>query len=225
MVNFQNKKIVAIVPAFNEEKNVGEVLKVLLSSKYFSEVILVDDGSTDKTSAIGEKMGVKVVRLEKNGGKGNAMRKGVESVDAEIIIFFDADLTGLSKNHISLLSEPILSGKAAMCIGLRGRLWNLPKLIVKIDPLLAIGGERAVKKDLFEKISDKLLSGFSVETVLNYYCLKNKLSIEYVPLENLKMVIKEKKWGFVKGFSSRINMIFEIIKIRLTLIFHKNEFI
>ena len=109
-----------------------------------------------------------------------------------------------------------------MCVGIRDRLWSLPKLIVKIDPLLAIGGERAVKRELFEKISDKFLQGFTVETALNYCCSSNKLPVKYVVLKNLKMVTKEKKWGILKRFFVAIKMIFQIIKIRLTI---KNEFI
>jgi polyisoprenyl-phosphate glycosyltransferase len=218
------EKVAAIVPALNEEANVDAVLKVLLRSKDLDEVILVDDGSTDKTAEIGEKLGAKVIKLPKIGGsgKGNAMKQGLEATDAKIIVFFDADLVGLSKEHVFSLVEPMLKENLEMCVGIRGRLWGLPRLIAKIDPLTAIGGERAVKRELFEKIPDKFLQGFAVETALNYYCSAKKLPVKYVILKNLKMTVKEKKWGFAKGFASRIKMIWQIIKIRLTI---KNEFI
>ncbi len=217
MINSVKEKVAAIIPALNEEANIGNVLKVLLSSKYLDEIILVDDGSQDKTAEIGRKLKVKVVKLSENGGKGNAMKQGVKSTDAKIIVFFDADLIGLTKNHIFSLVYPIVKNEADMCVGMRDRLWGLPKLIAKMDPLMAIGGERAVKRDLFEKIPDKFLQGFAVETALNYYCSVKKLPVKYVVLPDLKVVIKEKKWGFAKGFLSRIKMIFEIIKIRLKL--------
>ena len=86
-----------IVPAFNEEKNIEEVLKVLMGSKDLDEVILVDDGSTDKTAKIAEKLGAKVVKLQKNEGKGNAMKQGFKAANASVGIFFDADLIGLTK--------------------------------------------------------------------------------------------------------------------------------
>jgi len=227
MVKLDKQKIAAIVPALNEEANVGRVLKVLLGYKGIEEVILVDDGSTDKTAEIGVKLGVKVVRLSKIGGsgKGNAMKQGVMATDADIVVFFDADLIGLTEEHISALIKPMLDEGIEMCVGLRGRLMGLPQLIAKIDPLMAIGGERAVRRRLFKSIPDKLIGGFMVESALNYYCLAKKLSVKYVVLKNIGMVIKEKKWGLVRGFSSRIKMFCQIIKIRLIIIFNKNEFI
>jgi len=224
MTNLFREKVAAIVPALDEEASVGEVLKVLLSSKILDQVIMVDDGSVDKTAEIGEKLGVEVVKLPKIGGsgKGNAMKQGVKATDAKIIIFFDADLIGLSKEHISLLVEPMFKENIGMCVGIRDRMFGLPKLIAKIDPLLAIGGERVMRKELFEKIPDKFLKEFATETSFNYYCLAKKIPIKYVILEKLGVIIKEKKRGFLKGFASRIQMVCQIIKIRLTI---KNEFI
>ena len=62
MASLLREKVAAIVPALNEEASVGEVLRVLLNSKFIDQVILVDDGSTDKTGEIGEHLGVKVVK-------------------------------------------------------------------------------------------------------------------------------------------------------------------
>lgn len=218
----RSRRISAVVPAFNEEANVGRVLKVLLSSKYLDEVILVDDGSSDKTAEVGEKLGVKVIKLSENKGKGNAMKQGLKATMAEVIVFFDADLIGLTQEHIFSLVSPVLKDEADMCVGIRGRLFNIPKLVAKIDPLLAIGGERAIKKQILENIPDRLVKRFTVEPAINYYCIKNKLKVRYALLPNLSIIIKEKKWGFWKGFISRIKMSWQIIKIRLTI---KNEFI
>lgn len=226
MGKLSNGRVAAIVPALNEEANVGKVLKILLSSKFLDEIILVDDGSIDKTAEIGEKLGVKVVKIVSNIGKGGAMRRGAEFTDAEFtdaefIIFFDADLVGLSLNHICSLVKPVLSGQADMCVGIREKAVDTKNF----GPLMALGGERAMKKDLLEKIPEKIMQGFAVETAINYYCLKKNLKVEYVPLNGLSIVIKEKKWGLVRGFLNRLKMISEIIKIRLILIFYKNEFI
>ena len=227
MINLAKEKVAAIVPALNEELTIEGVLKVLLNSKVLDEIILVDDGSTDRTAEIGGRMGATVIRLPKIGGsgKGNAMKQGLKATDAKIIAFFDADLIGLSERHILSLVGPVLKENIKMCVGIRSRLWGLPKLIVKLDPLMAIGGERAVRRELFEKISDKFMQGFAVEVALDYYCLIKKLPIKYVVLRDLNITIKEKKWGFVRGFLSRVKMVFEIVKIRLIFIFHKNEFI
>ena len=222
MENLIKEKITAIVPALNEETTVGNVLSILLGSKCLDEVILVDDGSSDKTAEIGEKLGVKVVKLPKIGGsgKGNAMRQGAMATNAKIIVFFDADLLGLTTKHVDSLVIPVSSGQVSMCVGIRNRLFGLPKIIARLDPIMAVGGERAIRKELFEKIPDKFMHGFMVESALNYYCKYYKIPVKYAVLENLKIVIKEKKWGFVKGFVSRIKMMFEIFKIRSIFIFY-----
>ncbi|MBU3934466.1 glycosyltransferase family 2 protein [Patescibacteria group bacterium] len=213
-------KLAAIVPALNEGVNIGNVLKVLLASKDLQEVIVVDDGSVDRTAEIARSLGVKVISLPKKGGSGkaNAMKQGIKSTDAEIILFFDADLIGLKQEHITLLIQPILEGRAEMVVGVRGRWLGIPKLFVKIDPLLAIGGERAIKRSVFENLPQEFIKGFMIEIGMNLYCQKKKLPVVYADLENLTMVIKERKWGLLKGFFSRIKMIWEMIKARFILI-------
>ena len=109
-----------------------------------------------------------------------------------------------------------------MCVGIRGRLWGLPRLIAKIDPLNAIGGERAIKRELFENIPEKFLQGFAVEPALNYYCRLKSLPVKHVHLKKLKIIIKEQKWGILNGFISRVKMVWQVIKIRMTI---KNELI
>lgn len=217
-------KVTAIICALNEEKNIGRVLKVLLSSRDIGEVIVVDDGSKDRTSEIALKMRAKVSRLPENRGKGNAMRVGVERATFDTIVFIDADLIGLTVEHISLLVKPILENKAMMSVGLRGRKGGLPKFFVKLDPLLAIGGERAMKRFVFKNIPEKFIQGFAVETALNYYCKKKNFPVKYVELKGLDIITKEKKWGFFKGFSNRIKMICQIIKIRFLILINKKDF-
>lgn len=216
-------KIAAIVSARNEEANIGKVLKVLLKSKELDEVIVSDGNSSDRTREISKSMGAKVL-VSSGKGKGEAMRKGIKSTKAGIIAFFDADLIGLRREHISSLIEPVLKKEAMMSVGLRGRLAGLPKIIAKIDPLLAIGGERAMRRSVFENLPPKFIKGFAVETTLNYYCLRKKLPVRYVELKGLDVIVKEKKWGLVKGFLNRLKMMWQMLKIRFLLLAHRKEF-
>jgi glycosyltransferase involved in cell wall biosynthesis len=213
-----NQKIAAIVPALNEEKNIARVLKILLKSKKLNEIIVVDDGSIDKTAQIAKKMGAKVINLTETKGKGEAMQQGVKSTDAEIILFFDADLISLSLEHISLLLKPILKNETVMTIGLREDRWlKLRKILVKIDPLLIISGQRAIRRFVFEKLSKKFIQGYMVEIALNYCCQEKKLPVKYVKLKGLDIVIKEKKWGLIKGFINRLKMFYQLFKIRILI--------
>jgi len=217
-------KVAAIVPAYNEEKTIGNVLKTLLKSKELNEIIVVSSGSTDKTSEISKSLGIKVVDSSKKVGKGGAMREGVKMTQADIIVFFDADLVGLTTEHISQLIKPILENKAEMVVGIRDRLGETPEFILKIDPVLAFGGERAMKRQVFEKVPLKFSQGFAIETALNYYCKANKIPVIFTKLKGLDMIMKERKFGFVKGFHERIKMQFEMIKTRLLILFNKKEF-
>lgn len=220
-------KVAAIVPALNEEANVGQVLRALLKSKELDEVVVVDGGSRDKTVEISRKMGAKVIKQEEGGGKGVGMKEGVEATEAEIIVFFDADLVGLTPEHVSLLVEPIFKNEAMMSVAVReGGGWRgrVSEFFIKIDSLSAIAGERAMKRSVFEKIPSKFIGGFMIETALNYYCKINRLTVKYVKLKGLNIIIKEKKWGLIRGLLNRLKMIWQLLKIRLLIIWARKEF-
>jgi len=217
-------KVAAIIPAYNEEKTISNVLRTLKLAKELDEIIVVSDGSTDKTAQISKSFGVKVLEGPEREGKGRAMRKGVKSTDAKIIAFFDADLIGLSPEHITQLVQPILKNEAEMVVGIRDRIGETPMFLLKIDPLLAFGGERALKREIFDNLPERFSRGFEIETALNFYCQVNKIPVKYVKLKGLKMIIKEKKYGFLKGFWERLKMEGEMIKIRIFLLIHKKEF-
>lgn len=222
--DFKKSTIAAIVPAYNEEKTIGNVLKTLLTAKEIDEIIVVSDGSIDKTVQISKSFEVKVLEGSERTGKGNAMKKGVKSTGAQIIAFFDADLIGLAPEHILQLVQPILKNEAEMVVGIRDRIGETPLFLLKIDPLLAFGGERALKREIFENLPERFSRGFEIETALNFYCKINKLLVKYVKLKGLKMVVKERKYGFLKGFWERLKMEGEMVKIRISLLFHKKEF-
>ncbi|HUV81198.1 MAG TPA: glycosyltransferase family 2 protein [Patescibacteria group bacterium] len=220
-------KVAAIIPAYNEEKNIAEVLKTLLKSPEIDEIIVVDDGSKDKTTEISEKLGVKVIRSAGNQGKGRAMQEGLKATQAGIIVFFDADLIGLQPVHVSSLVRPVLENKAQMAVGIRERGgWKgkFATFLIKIDSLSAVAGERALKRFIFESLPQSFIEGFAVETGLNYFCLKKKLKVAYVHLKGLDITIKEKKWGFWKGFSNRLKMLWQLLKIRMIILFSRKEF-
>ncbi|NLV86533.1 MAG: glycosyltransferase [Clostridiales bacterium] len=95
----QNKKISLVIPVYNEEKIIGETVKAALSfmEENFSdfELIISDDGSTDKTAQLVKAIHdprLKLVGYEKNRGKGAAVRHGVLSASGDYIVYTDADL-------------------------------------------------------------------------------------------------------------------------------------
>jgi len=122
-----------IIPVFNEEKTVGQIVKAVFNSKISKlkkEVIIVDDGSSDKTfkvlKELNRKYSFKLVTHEKNLGKGAAVRNGIKNSGGEIIIIQDADLE-YDPNDYAKLVEPIIRKKAKVVYGTR--LINYPLIL------------------------------------------------------------------------------------------------
>ena len=153
------------------------------------------------------------------------MREGVKSTKADVILFCDADLIGLSQEHISQLLGPVLRNEAVMSVGIRERrsLRKTVEFLIRINPLSAISGQRAIKRYVFEEVPERLLEGFMVESALNHYCKSNKLPVAYVKLNGVHHVIKEKKWGLKEGFQRRIKLIWQVLKVRFQIIIYAQK--
>lgn len=202
-------KIAAIVPAYNEEKTIGNVVRALCGSGLFSDVIVVSDGSTDKTAAEAARSGAAVYELPTNRGKGQAMRYGVSQTDAQILFFSDADLYRFKKEHIEAVLAPIVSGANAMSVGIRDR-GKFLSWVSMHTPL--IGGERALIRGVFEHIPDNLVKGFMVEIALNAHCARHGLKIARVMMPGVTIRSKMQKVGFWRGFYGYIKMFWQIGK-------------
>lgn len=116
--------LVIIVPAYNEEKVIGKVLKGLKKQKLENlkkEIVVIDDGSLDKTEEIAKKHKVTVLTHPINRGLGGALGTGLEyarSKNADIVITFDAD-DQHEPGDLTKLIKPIINGKADFVIGSR----------------------------------------------------------------------------------------------------------
>lgn len=222
MIIMEKLTAAAIVPAFNEEKTIADVVRVLVGSGMFGEVVVISDGSTDRTAGVARDAGATYVHeMPWKHGKGAAMGHGIVHTDAPVISFFDADLKGLTEEHVRSILETVVTGKRYMNVGLRDRgpFWTT---VAKRLPL--IGGERAMRREIFEAIPEKYMHGFKVESALNYFCRVNGLPYGLVVLPGIKIVRKMQKVGVLKGLCEYVSMGFQIVGAMLQVRLARRKF-
>jgi len=223
-------KLSIIIPAYNEEKTISEIIKKVKIQDVFGmdkEIVVIDDGSTDDTSNILKKIkGIIAIKHDKNKGKGAAIRTGLKKATGGIILIQDADLE-LTPEDYPLLVQPILKGNAKVVFG--SRILGNPDL--KYNPLFYFGGRfvTSVANLLFnihitdEPIGYKVFKSDVIKS-LNLKCerfefcpevtakiAKRKISIVEVPVRYFPRTTKEgKKLGIKDGISA----IWTLIKYR-----------
>jgi glycosyltransferase involved in cell wall biosynthesis len=205
-----NMDIAVVIPAYNEERSIADVIAAVKKADIISKIIVVSDGSSDNTAYIAESMGADVISLERNIGKGGAMKAGFDSCAADVILFLDADLIGLTYHYVLSLLKPIVDNKADMSIGIfkDGRL--ITDMAQKVTPFLS--GQRAVKRSVLEKLHHMDIAKFGIEVALTKYAIRNNIKIEHVILREMSHYTKEEKLGFVKGIYARLKMYYDIFK-------------
>lgn len=235
-----SKKLSIIVPVFNEENTIKEILKRIndakLPSNIKKEIIVIDDCSTDKTSKILKKIkdiNFLYIKHTKNMGKGTAIQSGLSKSTGDYIIMQDADLEYDPNEYFKLL-QPILNSQAKVVFGTRlidyplvffGRnktvlpshllanifLTSLTNLLYGSSLTDMETGYKLFKKEALKRI---ILSSkrFDFEPEITAKILKQNIHIIEVPIRVKPRTYKEgKKIGWVDGLVA----IWTLIKYRL----------
>jgi len=181
------KKVTAIICAFNEEKTIEFVIRSASANYLIDELIVVNDGSTDNTGKIIERLkgdiSITDIHFTENKGKGYAMATGVEKAINEAIVFIDADLSELNQDHYYQLLIPIMEDKADMVLG------QATETLINysVNPFKSLTGERALlKKDILPIVGKMKHSRFGVETLINLFYQSQGKTVNYVMLKGLK---------------------------------------
>lgn len=207
-------RVAAIVPAYNEVERIPAVLEAIKSAKLVDEIVVVSDGSTDGTyELVAADPAIKAIQLEVNRGKGGAMRAGAENTDADVILFLDADLTGMDGEKVDNIIEPIVDGSADMAIGIFKSGRGATDLAQVISPY--ISGQRAMRREVFIGIPKLESARSGVETAITKYFRRRKMRVRRVTLLGCTHFMKEEKLGFIKGVAWRMRMYYDIGKIIL----------
>ena len=203
-----------IIPALNEERSIGYVIKSI--PKIYREVVVVDNGSSDKTSKVAFENGAKVI-TEKNKGYGFACLKGIDYLKEnppDIIVFLDGDYSDYPE-EINKIIEPICKNQVDFVIGSRvkslrengsmtpqqvfgNKLACFLMNLLYSSAFTDLGPFRAIKwKTLKElKMTDKTY-GWTVEMQLKI--LRNRIAYCEVPVRYRKRIGYSKVSGTLKG--------------------------
>lgn len=204
-------KVSVLIPAYNEEPRVGKVIDAAFSSSLVDEVIVISDGSSDRTVDVALNHGAKVVELFLNQGKGDAIITGAKLCSNDLILLLDADLLGMTNKHIDSLIMPVLKKEADTSIG----IFLSGKLNTTLAQLLApyLSGQRVINKNFILNNITKLKSkGYAFETIMFVLVRKLRLREKVVFLKGSSQVTKEEKLGLTKGLYHRLKMYHQILK-------------
>lgn len=205
--------IVAVIPAFNEERFIGSV--VLQARRYAMQVIVVDDGSQDNTALVAADAGAEVVPMERNSGKASALAAGfaaARSFRPDVVVVLDAD--GQHRpEELPLVVRPVLTGEADIVVGSRylENTSQVPRhrvlghwlfnLLTGSASGLTVSdsqsGYRAFSPQALEALSFRS-EGFSVESEMQFIASDSRLRLVEVPI-TIRYTDKPKRSVLVHG--------------------------
>jgi len=189
------KGVVALIPAYNEEKNITATITALLTIPQVVEIVVVDDASSDQTAELAASAGARVLKMPVNGGKGAALNFGIEHLKAgtDIIMLLDGDL-GSSAKEAGLLLAPVLKGEADMTIAkfpppttkggfglVKGLASKGIKFYTGLDMHSPLSGQRVVTRKALEGLLP-FASGYGVEVALTIRAARKGYRVLEVPV-------------------------------------------
>jgi glycosyltransferase involved in cell wall biosynthesis len=201
--------VTAIIPAYNEAERIATVIAAAHAATRITEILVVDDGSLDTTASVAAALGVRVLSLGVNQGKGAALRAGATQASGEWLLFLDADLQGITPEHLDALVEPVVTAQATMAIGIFTDGRPGLDLAQNLAPMLS--GQRCLSRAFF--LSTPLVDGSrqGVEIALTVHARASQAGIAFVSLPGVTHCTKEEKLGVMRGVVARGRMYAEIL--------------
>jgi glycosyltransferase involved in cell wall biosynthesis len=208
----RDPRISCLICAFNEAPRISAVLDVVTVHPMLSEIIVVDDGSTDTTAdVVGRFPNVRLVSSECNRGKSSAMALGVAAAQYDLLMLLDADLIGLDGESVAALALPVLSGEADISLSLRRN----SLLIFRLIGLDFVSGERVVPRVLLSAaLHDiNLLPRFGIEMFMNRRIIDRGLRLAVTRWAHVSQARKTAKLGYRLGLLAECRMLLDLLTL------------
>lgn len=222
----------ALVPAYNEEKNIGEVISRLKKFKQLN-IVVVDDGSTDRTYEIAKRYRVKIIRHEKNLGKAHAVKSGLKEIlkkdSNPNIVLIDSDLQ-FDPEEATKLLKPLSTGAADFVSGYRN--FNVMPFRHRLGNVVWRGffnfffgtnlkdtncGYMALNGEAAAIMANSVYGGYILENSMYIKALERRLRIQQVPVK----VHYKKKSKVVRGVRMVAGILIFIVREGLKYRFSK----
>lgn len=229
-----NKKgrIVCVVPVYNEADLIINTIESLKKVACIDEIVVVNDGSSDNTLDVVNKLNISVIDLGKNYGKGYAMKKAIDTLDYDYIGFVDGDL-GETSIQVESLILPVINGEADVSIAkfpdrntmtdTKGGFGIVKKFakggvyfFTKKEIDTSLSGQRVYKKEVVDKI-DYIPNRYGIEVAMTIQTINNGFSIIEVPV-TMEHRYSERN---LKGFIHRGKQFRDILKTFITMYFRR----
>lgn len=175
-----------LVPFYNEGNKILSVLKTLTKVKDFSQIIAIDDGSTDNVSQQIKKQfpKIKLIQLKKNQGKSAAVKAGLKLVKADYVFLCDADVHNIRLREIKLALKKIIQPDIDLVI-LKKKdpnpdYWLTNKLTVYSRISCVFSGERVLKTDDLKIIFKRKPQRYQLEAVINQYMIEQHKEARWI---------------------------------------------
>lgn len=192
-------RVTIVIPAHNEEGAIGDVIAALRAKNLpgVVEIIVVDDGSTDRTAEIAEATGVKVLRHHGNRGYGAALKTGVRNATGDYILTMDADGQHRLEDVLSLCTAVAVEHPPDCVIGhrvqlLHSPLWRMPGkwLLTRMAQFLTQkkipdlnSGLRIVRREVLQRYIHLCPTGFSFSTTITVALLSRGYVVVFTPIK------------------------------------------
>jgi glycosyltransferase involved in cell wall biosynthesis len=188
------QKVSIIIPAYNEEKTLADIIARIQSLHPFAEIIVINDGSADNTAAAALASGAKLYNHPYNIGNGAAVKSGIRAATGDVLIFMDGDgqhdpadiqkLLDYFPEYDMVVGARSNNGQASVGRAFGNKIYNwFASYVTKFSIKDLTSGFRAIKSDIARNFVFLLPNTYSYPTTITLGVLRSGNSLKYVPIQ------------------------------------------